>query len=139
MIDYEQLYYDSQYEIKQLKKKIQELENDLMLVKKSEKRKVEIKREIMKEFNNFKNKRKEYQETYKDVKEEIKDYKRQLEEKDKIIDKSIEILEEYKKFCESKLNFEKSMHSPTANHNATYWKDCIDKLNYILSILRDRK
>ena len=53
--------------------------------------------------------------------------------------KSIEILEEYKKFCESKLNFEKSMHSPTANHNATYWKDCIDKLNYILSILRDRK
>ncbi len=59
MIDYEQLYYDSQYEIKQLKKKIQELENDLNLVKKSDKRKIELKKEIMKEFNNFKNKEKE--------------------------------------------------------------------------------
>ncbi len=58
MIDYEQLYYDSQYEIKQLKKKIQELENDLNLVKKSDKRKMELKKEIIKEFNNFKNKEK---------------------------------------------------------------------------------
>ncbi len=59
MIDYEQLYYDSQYEIKQLKKKIQELENDLNLVKKSDKRKIELKKEIMKEFTNFKNKEQE--------------------------------------------------------------------------------
>lgn len=38
MKDYEQLYYDSQYEIKKLKQRIQELENDLMLVKKSERK-----------------------------------------------------------------------------------------------------
>ena len=56
MIDYEQLYYDSQYEIKKLKEKIQELENDLMLVKKSDKKKLDIKKEILKEFKNYKSK-----------------------------------------------------------------------------------
>ncbi len=80
-----------------------------------------------------------YSSVLKYYHERIIDLKHQLEEKDKIIDEAIEILEEYKKICESKLNFEKSMHSPTANHNATYWKDCIDKLNYILSILYDKE
>ncbi len=56
MKDYEQLYYDSQYEIKKLKQRIQELENDLMLVKKSDKKKLDIKKEILKEFKNYKNK-----------------------------------------------------------------------------------
>ena len=56
MIDYEQLYYDSQYEIKKLKQRIQELENDLMLVKKSDKKKLDIKKEILKEFKNYKSK-----------------------------------------------------------------------------------
>lgn len=56
MIDYEQLYYDSQYEIKKLKERIQELENDLMLVKKSDKKKLDIKKEILKEFKNYKSK-----------------------------------------------------------------------------------
>ena len=56
MIDYEQLYYDSQYEIKKLKERIQELENDLMLVKKSDKRKIDLKKEILKEFKNYKSK-----------------------------------------------------------------------------------
>ena len=54
MKDYEQLYYDSQYEIKKLKQRIQELENDLMLVKKSDKKKLDIKKEILKEFKNYK-------------------------------------------------------------------------------------
>ena len=53
------------------------------------------------------------------------------------IDKVIEVLNEYKKSCESKLNFEKGIHSPTARNNETYWKNCIDKLNYILSILQN--
>jgi hypothetical protein len=56
MKDYEQLYYDSQYEIKKLKQRIQELENDLMLVKKSDKKKIDIKKEILKEFKNYKSK-----------------------------------------------------------------------------------
>lgn len=56
MKDYVQLYYDSQYEIKKLKQRIQELENDLMLVKKSDKKKLDIKKEILKEFKNYKNK-----------------------------------------------------------------------------------
>lgn len=56
MKDYEQLYYDSQYEIKKLKQRIQELENDLMLVKKSDKKKLDIKKEILKEFKNYKSK-----------------------------------------------------------------------------------
>ena len=56
MKDYEQLYYDSQYEIKKLKQRVQELENDLMLVKKSDKKKLDIKKEILKEFKNYKSK-----------------------------------------------------------------------------------
>lgn len=56
MIDYEQLYYDSQYEIKKLKQRIQELENDLMLVKKSDKKKLNIKKELFKELENYKSK-----------------------------------------------------------------------------------
>ena len=56
MKDYEQLYYNSQYEIKKLKQRIQELENDLMLVKKSDKKKLDIKKEILKEFKNYKSK-----------------------------------------------------------------------------------
>ena len=56
MKDYEQLYYDSQYEITKLKQRIQELENDLMLVKKSDKKKLDIKKEILKEFKNYKSK-----------------------------------------------------------------------------------
>lgn len=56
MKDYEQLYYDSQYEIKKLKQRIQELENDLMLVKKSDKKKLDIKKEILKEFKNYQSK-----------------------------------------------------------------------------------
>lgn len=56
MIDYEQLYYDSQYEIKKLKQRIQELENDLILVKKSDKKKLNIKKELFKELENYKSK-----------------------------------------------------------------------------------
>lgn len=56
MKDYEQLYYDSQYEIKKLKQRIQELENDLMLVKKSDKKKLNIKKELFKELENYKSK-----------------------------------------------------------------------------------
>lgn len=53
MKDYEQLYYDSQYEIKKLKKRIEELETELSLVKKSDKKKLNIRREIIQELNNF--------------------------------------------------------------------------------------
>ena len=54
----------------------------------------------------------------------------------KAIDKITNVLREYKKNCEDKLNFEKDIHSSTARHNETYWKYCIDKLNYMLSILQ---
>lgn len=54
MKDYEQLYYDSQYGIKQLKKKIRELEEDLELPKKSDKKKINIKKEIFKELGIYK-------------------------------------------------------------------------------------
>ena len=70
------------------------------------------------------------------VKKEIVDDIKNLQQR---INKTIEILNKYKKLCESKLNFEKNTHSPTARHNEMYWKDCIDKLNYILSILHDEK
>lgn len=53
MKDYEQLYYDSQYEIKKLKKRIEELETELSLVKKSDKKKLNIRREIIQELNHF--------------------------------------------------------------------------------------
>lgn len=53
MKDYEQLYYDSQYEIKQLRKQIETLETELSLVKKSVKKKLNIRKEIIKEINNF--------------------------------------------------------------------------------------
>lgn len=56
MKDYEQLYYDAQYEIKQLKQRIQELENDLLFIKKADKKKLDIKKEILKEFKNYKSK-----------------------------------------------------------------------------------
>lgn len=56
MKDYEQLYYDAQYEIKQLKHRIRELENDLLFIKKADKKKLDIKKEILKEFKNYKSK-----------------------------------------------------------------------------------
>lgn len=56
MKDYEQLYYDAQYEIKRLKQQIQELENDLLFIKKADKKKLDIKKEILKEFKNYKSK-----------------------------------------------------------------------------------
>lgn len=58
MKDYEQLYYDSQYEIKQLKKQIETLETELSLVKKSVKKKLNIRKEIINELNKFYKKRK---------------------------------------------------------------------------------
>lgn len=59
MKDYEQLYYDSQYEIKKLKKQIETLEAELLLVKKSVKKKIDIRKEIIKELNNFYKNRKD--------------------------------------------------------------------------------
>lgn len=59
MKDYEQLYYDSQYEIKQLRKQIETLETELSLVKKSVKKKLNIRKEIIKELNNFYKNRKD--------------------------------------------------------------------------------
>lgn len=53
MIDYEQLYYDSQYEIKQLKNQIQILETNLSLIKKSDQKKLNIRKEIIKELKNY--------------------------------------------------------------------------------------
>ena len=57
MKDCEQLYYDSQYEIKQLKKQIETLETELSLAKKSVKKKLNIRKEIIKELNRFYKKR----------------------------------------------------------------------------------
>lgn len=55
MKDYEQMYYDSQYKIRQLEKRIKELENDLMLVKGTNKNKLNIKKEIFKELEIYRN------------------------------------------------------------------------------------
>lgn len=55
--DYEQLYYDALHEIKELKKKIEGLEADLELVNKKDKKKIDIKNEILKEFHLYKNKK----------------------------------------------------------------------------------
>ncbi len=54
MKDYEQLYYDALHEIKQLKKRIEELETDLKLVNSSDLKKLDLKKEIMKELKNYK-------------------------------------------------------------------------------------
>lgn len=59
MTDYEQLYYDAQYEIKKLNKRIEDLEADLALVSKSDKNKLNLKREILKEFYCYKNSKSE--------------------------------------------------------------------------------
>lgn len=44
MTDYEQLYYDALYEIKQLKRKIEELGSDLEIVNKITKKKLNLKK-----------------------------------------------------------------------------------------------
>ena len=54
MKDYEQLYYDALHEIKKLKKRIGELEADLELVNSSDLKKLDLKKEIMKELKNYK-------------------------------------------------------------------------------------
>ena len=54
MKDYEQLYYDALHEIKQLKKRIEELEADLKLVNSSDLKKLDLKKEIMKELKKYK-------------------------------------------------------------------------------------
>lgn len=53
MEDYEQLYYDAQFEIKKLNKKISQLESDLEFLKKSSERKFNIRKEIIKELNDY--------------------------------------------------------------------------------------
>ncbi len=50
---YEQLYYDAQFEIKKLNKKISQLESDLEFLKKSSERKFNIRKEIIKELNDY--------------------------------------------------------------------------------------
>lgn len=54
MKDYEQLYYDALHEIKKQKKKIEELEADLELVNSSDLKKLDLKKEIMKELKKYK-------------------------------------------------------------------------------------
>lgn len=62
MIDYEQLYYDLLQENKELKKKVKELEDDLNLVNNKDKEKLNIKKEILKEFQKYKNGRNRYED-----------------------------------------------------------------------------
>ncbi len=54
MKDYEQLYYDALHEIKQLKKRIEELESDLELVNSHDLKKLNLRKEIIKEINIYK-------------------------------------------------------------------------------------
>lgn len=54
MKDYEQLYYDALYEIKELKKKIEDLESDLSAIKKIDKNKLNLKKEIVRQLNLYK-------------------------------------------------------------------------------------
>lgn len=53
MKDYEQLYYDSQYEIKKLKKRIKELETDIEIIKSNKRNKaiLILKQELIKEID----------------------------------------------------------------------------------------
>lgn len=53
MKDYEQLYYDAIYEIKQLKIRIEELESDLEIVNKITKKKLNLKKELIKELKKY--------------------------------------------------------------------------------------
>lgn len=53
MKDYEQLYYDLLFENKQLKKKISELESDINLIKRKDKEKILLKKEIIKAINQY--------------------------------------------------------------------------------------
>lgn len=54
MKDYEQLYYDLLFENRKLKKRIEELEDDLEIVNKRDKRKINLKKEILKELRIYK-------------------------------------------------------------------------------------
>lgn len=51
--DYEQLYFDALYEIKKLKQIIEELECDLKLINKNDMKRLELKKEIIKELKAF--------------------------------------------------------------------------------------
>lgn len=53
MKDYEQLYYDSQYEIKKLKEKIQDLENEISILQKHKKSSIILRQEIIKEIKKY--------------------------------------------------------------------------------------
>ena len=57
--DYEQLYYDSQYEIRKLKAKIEELETELSLVNNTNKKKIDLRRQILKDFDKYLERRKD--------------------------------------------------------------------------------
>ena len=52
MKDYEQLYYDSQYEIKKLKKQVEFLEEELLIYKNLQKN-ADIKEIIIKDFTKY--------------------------------------------------------------------------------------
>jgi cell division septum initiation protein DivIVA len=54
MKDYEQLYYDLVLENRKLKKRIEELETDLEMINNSELKKLNLKKEIMKEIIKYK-------------------------------------------------------------------------------------
>lgn len=53
MIDYEQLYYDSQYEIKKLKERIQELEETISIFRRDKKSNIILRQEIIKEIKKY--------------------------------------------------------------------------------------
>jgi cell division septum initiation protein DivIVA len=54
MKDYEQLYYDLLIENRKLKQRIEELESDLEIVNKRDKKKINLKKEILKELRIYK-------------------------------------------------------------------------------------
>ncbi len=54
MKDYEQLYYDLLIENRKLKQRIKELESDLEIVNKRDKKKINLKKEILKELKIYK-------------------------------------------------------------------------------------
>ena len=53
MIDYEQLYYDLLYENTKLKKKIEELETELEMVRKKDKENISIRKQVIKEVEGY--------------------------------------------------------------------------------------
>ena len=70
-------------------------------------------------------------------KEEKEQLKEQNEQKDNAIDECIELVNQWKNFCNS--NCEEETYDIISIQNNVYWKDCIGHLNYLLEKIQQAK